>query len=381
MIAGGTKAVVLLGAQRFDPTLREAIDELGVTGKIATITAGWQEREDDDDDLTEHLDGRDVNLMLHARAEKVFRDDKELLAAHRERQALLRLRQDFYRVRLEHALDAAYVVGKRAAPPEILADEERTSIEAIRNIDALHLDRCQKDRQEFDARMRPRERPAVRKHLKELTSILEDCEAIAIAGGHVASLLNRLELFGIGELAQGKIVFAWCGGAMAVTERVVLFHDSPPQGSGASEVLDAGLALVGDVVAFPQPEFRLRLDDKERLRLLARRFQPATCIAMPSRSRVTWLKTGPTGLRGAFAIREDGSHAWEGQALPSRPSEEGDRPSSPGLAPDSMPGMQAAPPSGPASRVSRAPAPPPSRGPASSSREPAPSSSRKGTPS
>src|SRR5436309_2408785 len=84
----------------------------------------------------------------------------------------------------------------------------------------------------------------------------------SIAGGHVASLLNRLQLFGIGELAAGKSIFAWCGGAMVVTERVVLFHDSPPQGTGAPEVLDAGLALVGDVVAFPQPEFRLALGDR-----------------------------------------------------------------------------------------------------------------------
>ena len=49
---------------------------------------------------------------------------------------------------------------------------------------------------------------------------------------------------------------------MAISERVVLFHDSPPQGPGAAEVLDAGLGLVGDVVVLPQPEFRLRLDDR-----------------------------------------------------------------------------------------------------------------------
>ncbi|MBX3188608.1 MAG: hypothetical protein KF819_16445 [Labilithrix sp.] len=334
MISGFTTAVVLLGAQRFDPTLRAAIDELGVTGKIATITAGWQERESDDDDLTEHLGGRDVNLLLHARAEQLFRDDPELFAAHRERQALLRLRQDFYRVRLEHALDAAYVIGKRSAPSGILDDEARTSIEAIRNIDALHLDRCKRDRQEFDARMRPSERPALQRHRAEIEAILADCDAIAIAGGHVASLLNRLQLFGIGELANDKAIFAWCGGAMVVTERVVLFHDSPPQGTGAPEVLDAGLALVGDVVAFPQPELRLALGDRDRLRLLARRFAPAKCVALPSRSRVTWKKAGPSALRGAFAIREDGSHPFEGKTIP--PAAESDV-NAPGLAPESMP--------------------------------------------
>lgn len=342
MIAGGTKAVVLLGAQRFDPTLREAVDELGVKGKIATITAGWQEREDDDEDLQEHMEGRAVNLMLHARAEDVFRRDAEFHKAHRERQTTLRFRQDFYRVRLEHTLDAAYVIQQRKAPSAVLEDEARTSIEAVRKVDAMHLERCARDRREFDERWKPEARPVIAAHRKEIAAILDDCEAIAIAGGHVASLLNRLQLFGIGDLANGKIVFAWCGGAMCVTERVILFHDSPAQGSGASEVMDAGLGFVGEVVALPQPEFRLRLDDQERLRLLARRFAPATCIAMPSRSRITWLKTGPTGLRGAFAIREDGTHAWTGRKLgEDRPSLEN---ATPGLAPDSMPGMQAAAP-------------------------------------
>jgi hypothetical protein len=311
MITGEIPAIVLLGAQRYDPTLGEAIAELGVTGKIATITAGWQEREDDDEDLKEHLQGRAINLGLHARGEDVFRKDKELLSAHRERQALLRHRQDFYRVRLEHALDAQHVIDQRAAPDDILDDEARTSIDAIRNIDALHLERCTRDRREFDARYKPLDRPAIVEHRAQLAAILDDCEAIAIAGGHVASLLNRLRLFGIAEYARGKTIFAWCGGAMAISERVVLFHDSPPQGPGAAEVLDAGLGFVGDVVVLPQPEFRLKLGDRARLKVMVRRFAPATCIAMPARSRVTWLRTGPTAPYGAFAIRDDGTHSFD----------------------------------------------------------------------
>ncbi len=311
MITGEIPAVVLLGAQRYDPTLGEAIAELGITGKIATITAGWQEREDDDEDLREHLQGRAINLTLHARGEDVFRKDKQLLSAHRERQTLLRHRQDFYRVRLEHALDAQHVIDQRAAPDEILEDEARTSIDAIRNIDALHLDRCTRDRRDFDARYRPLERPAVAEHRAKLAAILDDCQGIAIAGGHVASLLNRLRLFGLADFARGKTIFAWSGGAMAISERVVLFHDSPPQGPGAAEVLDAGLGFVGDVVVLPQPEFRLKLGDRQRLKVMVRRFAPATCIAMPARSRVTWLRTGPTAPHGAFAIRDDGTHSFD----------------------------------------------------------------------
>jgi hypothetical protein len=316
VITGEIPAVVLLGAQRYNPTLGQAMAELGVTGKIATITAGWQEREDDDEDLREYLEGRAVNLSLHARGEDVFRRDSELLKAHRERQTVLRHRQDFYRVRLEHALDAQHVIDQRAAPDDIHEDEARTSIDAVRNIDALHLDRCARDRKEFDARYRPTERPAVAEHRAQIAEIVEGCDAIAIAGGHVASLLNRLRLFGMSELTRGKFIFAWCAGAMAISERVVLFHDSPPQGPGAAEVLDAGLGLVGDVVVLPQPEFRLKLGDRQRLKVMVRRFAPAACIAMPARSRVTWLRSGPTAPYGAFAIRDDGTHSFVAPARP-----------------------------------------------------------------
>lgn len=308
MISGDTRAVVLLGAQRFDPTLAEAVAELGVEGRIAAITAGWQEREEEDDDLKEHLGGRTVNLRLHGRAEELFKNDPEFHAAHRERQTILRHRQDFYRVRLEHALDAQHVIANRAAPKDILEDEARASIQAIRDIDRMHLERCVRDHEEFERRWRPLERPSVAGQIAEIREIVKGCDAIVIAGGHVASLLNRLRLFDIARLCAGKTVFAWCGGAMAVSERVILFHHSPPQGPGAAEVLDEGLALVGDVVCLPQPELRLRLDDRERIRVMARRFAPATCLALPARSRVTWLKRGPKNPRGVMALRDDGTH-------------------------------------------------------------------------
>lgn len=310
MISGETRAVVLLGAQRFDPTLGDAVAELGVEGKIAAITAGWQEREEEDGDLREHLGGRTVNLRLHARAEEVFAKDPKFAAAHRERQAILRHRQDFYRIRLEHALGAQDVIANRAAPADILEDEARASIQAIRDIDRMHLERCARDWEEFDAKWKPLERKEIAEHRRQIAEIIEGCDAIAIAGGHVASLLNRLRLFDIGVLAKGKYVFAWCAGAMAISERVVLFHHSPPHGQGApAEVLDEGLGLAGNVVVLPQPEFRLRFDDREQVSLMSRRFAPSTCLAMPARSRVTWLKRGPKNSRDVIALRDDGTSA------------------------------------------------------------------------
>ena len=307
------RAVVLLGAQRFDPTLVLAVKEMGIKGRIATVTAGWQEREDEDDDLKEHLAELGIvaeNLRLHARADDVFRADAEFHKAHRERQALLRHRQDFYRIRLEHALDAERVINHRQAPEAILEDEAHASIQAIRDLDHMHLSRCAMDRGEFEDRVKPQKRPSLAKHRGEIAEIIGSAEAVAIAGGHVASLLNRLDLFNVAPMLSGKTIFAWCAGAMAISDRVVLFHDSPPQGEGAAEVLDAGLGLAPGIVVLPQPEDRLRLDDKARVQLMARRFAPAACIAFPAKSRAR-LRSGkidhPHG--GVFELREDGSHA------------------------------------------------------------------------
>lgn len=282
------RAIVLLGAQRFDPTLGAAAAELGLEGPIATVTAGWQERETEDGELHDHLGKRTVNLRLHQRADEVFKLDRELHAAHRKKQERLRHKQDFYRIRLEHELGANHVISQRKAPPEILAEEQAASIAAIRLLDDYHVSQCAKVEAEFDATWRPFERDSVARHRTELTAILRSAAAVAIAGGHVATLLNRLRLFGIADLIDGHAVLAWSAGAMAISDRVVLFHDSPPQGPGASEVLDRGLALCPGVVPLPQPETRLRLDDPERVGVMARRFAPARCLAMPAGARITY---------------------------------------------------------------------------------------------
>ena len=65
------RAIVLLGPQRLQPTLVTAVDERGVTGAIAAITAGWQEREDEIDELSEHVKRPVHNLRLYARGEQV----------------------------------------------------------------------------------------------------------------------------------------------------------------------------------------------------------------------------------------------------------------------------------------------------------------------
>jgi len=302
------RAVVLLGAQRFEPTLGAAVAEIGAEAPIATITAGWQERETEDQELDAHLGGHTVNLRIWERAERVFRADRELHHAHRQRQEMLRLRQDFYRVRIEHELSASQVIQNRKAPPEVLEVERDTTLRAMRDLDEWHIAECARIRDDFEAAYRPLARDAVAKERREIEAILRDARTIAIAGGHVAALLNRMQLFGVETLIDGHALLGWSAGAMVLAERLVVFHDSPPQGPGAAEVLDRGLGILPGVVALPDPETRLLLEDRARMSFMARRFAPSLCMALPAGARVTRGDGLWQGAHGILVLRPDGTH-------------------------------------------------------------------------
>ena len=155
----------------------------------------------------------------------------------------------------------------------------------------------------FEAEIRPRMRAVLARHIEELRRAIEPTEAIVIAGGHVAVLLNRLRLFAIAELAGGRPIIAWSAGAMALTERVVLFHDDPPHGQAISEVLDAGLGLAKDLVVLPEPRLRLDLEDRGRVGELAGRYAPAACIALDHGAQI-WVDGG-RAVRAVSAQRLD----------------------------------------------------------------------------
>ena len=54
--------VILLGPQR-KPTVDAVARALSLDGPVATITAGWQEREPDDAELSALLGGRTASLV------------------------------------------------------------------------------------------------------------------------------------------------------------------------------------------------------------------------------------------------------------------------------------------------------------------------------
>ncbi len=301
------RTAVLLGAQRFEPTLGTVVSELGIDGPIALITAGWQEREPEDDELSAHLGGHTTNLHLHARGNQLFAADPELAAAHRERQDLLRHLQDIYRIRLEHAFMAERDVAAYDAPAAIRDEVKAASIEAIRALDAWHIGHCNNVRADFEARMGVHKRKEVNRHKKELAALMKGCAAVAIAGGHVALLLNRLQTFGLDELIGDRPVFAWSAGAMAISDRIVLFHDDPPEGRIAREVLDVGIGRAHGVVVLPEPERRLDLTAKERTGVMANRFAPGRCLAFPARSHATFADGVCVAADGVVELFADGT--------------------------------------------------------------------------
>ncbi len=300
------RPIVLLGPQRFQPTVVEALDALGAEGTVALVTAGWQEREEEVEELQQHLGRPTLNLQLYARAEAALSEDRPLADALRRRQDRLQQMQELYRLRLGHALDAARELMRLGQPAELLVAERRSAIRVLRGLDTGHLHRVAAVEREFDETWRPTERAAVARRREELGELLGRCGALAIAGGHVAVLLNRLRLFDLVPLLGRMPIVAWSAGAMALAPRVLLFHDSPPQGPGNAEVLDAGLGLVKRLLPLPHARRRLRLDDPSRVALLARRAAPLACVALDPGARVDLVDGRCVGAPGTLRLHARG---------------------------------------------------------------------------
>lgn len=276
----------LLGPQRLKPSLADAVRDHAGDGRIATITAGWQERESDDQELHQHLNERTRNLELYRRARRVFAADPALRKVYRRRQEVLRQAQELYRVRLGHAMNAVFALLSRNDDSLELRIERGAALDAVRDLDRHQLERTAAIHAEYERRVGATNHPGLDAERSEIHTILADCAAVAIAGGHVALLLNRLQMFDIASALEGLPLFAWSAGAMAVSDRIVLFHDSPPQGPGYPEILDRGLGLCPGIVTLPHAHRRLQLGDSTRVALLAGRFAPASCLALEDGARL-----------------------------------------------------------------------------------------------
>jgi hypothetical protein len=278
----------LLGPQYRLPNLRECLEPLKLDGPLAVITAGWQDREGEIEELRAHVARPVTDLGLYVRAEHVLADDAALAAATRERQERLQELQQLYRARL-HALMSA-VEDLLPEPGESPARRaaRRAALGDVRRLDRLHLAATAREHAAFARHWQRAPRPSLTPHAAALAAAIAAASAVLIAGGHVAVLLNRLRLFALGPLLERRPLVAWSAGAMALCERVVLFHDHPPQGAAHAELLEPGLGIVPGVVALPHAAARLALDDPARVQVFARRFAPAQCLALDHGSLVRW---------------------------------------------------------------------------------------------
>lgn len=308
MRGSAERHVVLLGPQRKQQSVATAVAELGISGPLAIVTAGWEEREREDAGLSRDLGGRTRNLGLYPRADDIYGRDDTVRSLMHERQDRLRQLQGLYRLRLAPQLLVCRTLLASTDPGEpdaLHGPEIESAIAGIRAVDQHHLDRTATLETEIGERLAESRQPAIERHRSELIELLDGTEALLIAGGHVGTLLTLLRLFDLMELAAGKPVVAWSGGAMVISDRVVLFHDSPPQGPGDVEIYGPGLGLVTGVVPLPHAHHRLRLGDQGRVALLARRFSPATCIALDyggridrGRSAADWRPGGEASVLG-----------------------------------------------------------------------------------
>ena len=282
--------LTLLGPQTDSPTVGGVLEELGIKGKLGLITCGWEEREElDSGELCAQLPNETHNLRLFARFEEVLERDEPFFQALLDRNDRLRTMQRLYRKRLDHQLNAVWQLHTMSVPRmELLMPERANSVYAVARLDAHYVDRLREIHSAFEDLWNPSERPVLVEIREQIAAETKDCEAILIAGGDVGVLIDRLRLFDMRRVLRRKNVIAWSAGAMSLAEQIVLFHDHPPQGKGNPEIYDDGLGLCPKVVLLPHASARLDLDDRLRVKILASRFAPSTCVTLDPGCGIRW---------------------------------------------------------------------------------------------
>lgn len=274
------RQLTLLGPQSDYRSLKVALARKQINGKVALITAGWETDEHEDHDLKQAIGLPADNLQLFARTEQLFKDDPELIQTLRSRQDELRHLRYAYNDRLDYLLEAARQIIRKQEDLIDLDAERESAIDMVRQLDRQYFVRTSQIIDRYEENLQTETRPQVAAHRAEIAEILSQCQAILISGGHVAIILNRLKIFGALEMCPELPIFTWSGGAMALADQVVLFHDSPPQGAGNPEVLRAGMGFFQDILPLPSGRERLNLADSARVELFSRRFDQFACVLL-----------------------------------------------------------------------------------------------------
>lgn len=281
----------------------------GVHGPVALVSAGWRYDEERDEPLREAIGLTVHNLRLYHAYQEIEREAPDLAAAHARKQSALKKSKEAYRVAIAQTLVTLQALWPgRAEPGPPWFDHAVAHLAAL---DALFLAECDRLHRQFAEEVRPERHPMVRAVRARAADLLAGCRAVLIAGGHVGILRNRIAFFGIDGLLPGRPIVAWSGGAMVLTDRVLLYHDHTNFGVGTAEMLDRGFGLDPGVVYLPHPRERLALGNTAGVAILARRLAPARALGLENGACVedgvitTPAKVLTLGVDGAVRGGED----------------------------------------------------------------------------
>lgn len=282
---------VLLGPQRFRMTAGAVAGAVAPEGPVATVTAGWRDREKDDAELDAVLGGRSENLHLFTRLGHVIRHDRGFAAAASAYNRAVDEASALYLLRLQYALEAVYATMRRPVREDLVDSSLRAGLQSVRDIDAWYLWVLAELEGELRADGGVDTSEVVAQHRGEVHETLSRSALLAIAGGHVSMLMRCLRLFSV-EPAPGLPVIGWSAGAMVLTDLIVLYHDKGLEGVRPAEVWDRGLGRAPGVVAMPHARRRVHLDDLDRNRVIAHRFAPARVVLLDDGGKVVLCPDG-----------------------------------------------------------------------------------------
>lgn len=297
-------SLTILGPERPVGVLPTVLARRGITGPVALISAGWRYDEERDELLRAAVPNPVVNLRLYHRFRALETRAPELTAGWTAKQEALRGVKERYRLRFHNALGAAVALHAEQRDTKCLWFQQ--AIRHLQEADALFLSEAKRLHDAFVQQYRPAQHPLVAQVRAEMVADLEGCEALCIAGGHVGVLRNRLSFFDLGPELVRRPLFAWSGGAMVLTDRVLLYHDNTAHGPGTSELLDHGFGLLQNVVFLPHARERLDMDDTVGLAVLAHRMAPRKLVTL--QNGAIYEDGRYTGTEGAACrIQLDGS--------------------------------------------------------------------------
>lgn len=298
---------ILLGPQRPEHNIGREFAAAGIPqGPVAVISAGMQDAEGDVDHVSQAIDRDLLDLRLYQRAEKIFAADAALLEAYRARQERLQALQRLYRRRLRPLASALREIYAIEGEDELLRPERRHAVAQVRALDHHHLGRVEATHAEFEQAFPSDSYAQLADHREDISNQIAACSALIITGGNVIVLLNRMRLFGLGDMLLKQPLLAWSAGAMVLAGRIALFHDRTPQGRRDPELLGAGLGLFNDHIFLPDAAQRLRAADAQRTGLFARRFAPVSCVTLDNDCALRFAGKNLVSCSGVNRITRSG---------------------------------------------------------------------------